>query len=295
MSETIYELVDSLPQGGMTVMALKALDFAVPGQWQNLTGFENTIRTVTGETDQQLIQQIGERAIFLFNDPSQGYQRALSIYRLVSAGSGALGAAALASKVGERISFLSFLDRLTPKADTAQSIDLSVKLVAELVAFTQINGIPGDGIGEFVGALKDYSGESLMRMAALVSFDALLPLGPDFLLKVGSTLGGLAPDQLARNPTYSKIAGFIPGDGPTGHLGFIGQAFGSVQGWMGDFVASRGLTPERVLGSLKGFVDVTDDRLDYVSAFLDMTTNYYEHTGIQTIARRLVERAVAEI
>jgi hypothetical protein len=26
-----------------------------------------------------------------------------------------------------------------------------------------------------------------------------------------------------------------------------------------------------------------------------MTTNYYEHTGIQTLARRLIERAVAEI
>jgi hypothetical protein len=26
-----------------------------------------------------------------------------------------------------------------------------------------------------------------------------------------------------------------------------------------------------------------------------MSTNYYEHTGTQTLARRLIERAVAEI
>jgi hypothetical protein len=32
-----------------------------------------------------------------------------------------------------------------------------------------------------------------------------------------------------------------------------------------------------------------------VSAFLDVTVNYYEHTGVQTVARRLVECAVAEI
>jgi len=35
---------------------------------------------------------------------------------------------------------------ITPKADKAQTIDLSLKLVAELVAFCQINGIPGDSI-----------------------------------------------------------------------------------------------------------------------------------------------------
>jgi len=41
------------------------------------------------------------------------------------------------------------------------------------------------------------------------------------------------------------------------------------------------------------FVEVADDKLDYLGAFLDV--NYYEHTGTQTLARRLIERAVAEI
>jgi hypothetical protein len=53
MSKSIFELVDGLPTGGITVKALQALDFAVPGQWQNLTGFTNTIRDVTGETDER--------------------------------------------------------------------------------------------------------------------------------------------------------------------------------------------------------------------------------------------------
>jgi hypothetical protein len=38
-----------------------------------------------------------------------------------------------------------------------------------------------------------------------------------------------------------------------------------------------------------------DGKLDYVAAFLDMTTNYYEHTGTQTVARSLVTRAMGEI
>lgn len=67
MSKPIYQLVDDLPTGGPTVMALKSLDFVIPGQWNNLVGFENTIRAVTGETDPALVKQIGDRAVTLFN------------------------------------------------------------------------------------------------------------------------------------------------------------------------------------------------------------------------------------
>ena len=102
-------------------MSLRSLDFVIPGQWQNIVGFENTIRAVTGETDQDLIQQIGDRAVYLFNDKSQGYQRALWLYQTVDSASSALGAAALANKVGEKIPFLGFLGNLTPKAEKAQT------------------------------------------------------------------------------------------------------------------------------------------------------------------------------
>ena len=50
----------------------------------------------------------------------------------------------------------------------------------------------------FLGALGDYSGESLMRMAALVCFDGLVPLGPDFIQK-----GGWTPWKICR-PRISK-------------------------------------------------------------------------------------------
>ena len=64
---------------------------------------------------------------------------------------------------------------------------------------------------------------------------------------------------------------------------------------MGNFVSNRGLTPEKVVNNMQRFVEISNDKLDYLGAFLDMTTNYYEHTGTQTLARRLIERAVAEI
>ncbi|MBF2022395.1 MAG: hypothetical protein IGR93_20455 [Hydrococcus sp. C42_A2020_068] len=295
MSKPIYELVNELPTNNITIMVLRSLDFVVPGQWENLVGFENTIRKVTGETDEAIIQQIGERAVRLFNDKSQGYQRALWLYQTVDSTDSALGTAALANKIGEKISLLGFLNRITPNPEKAQAIDLAIKLVVELVAFCQINGIPGDSIGDFVASLADYSGESLMRMAALVCIDGLIPLGPDFILKAQSTLGNLSPQELDKNSTFNRIKSLVPGDRVGSQLDFIATSFDSVKGWMGNFVAERDLTPQKIASKIQSFVEVSEDKLDYLAAFLDMTTNYYEHTGIQTLARRLIERAVAEI
>lgn len=294
MSKPVYELVDELPKGGITVTALKSLDFAIPGQWQNLVGFDNTIRAVTGETDEQLIQQIGERAVALFNDKSQGYQRALWLYETVDSASGWLGSAALANRIGQD-TFLGFLKNVTPKPEKAQSIDLSVKLVTELVAFCQINGIPGDSIGDFLLALKDYSGESLMRMAALTAFDGLVPLGATFTDKALSVVKGSSASELEQNRTFKGVKELIPGDNNKRKLNFITESFEATKGWMDNFVSSKGLSQSKVVDNLSGFVDFSKDKLDYLGAFLDMSVKYYRHTGVQTLARRLVERASAEI
>ncbi|BAY44991.1 hypothetical protein SAMD00079811_25930 [Scytonema sp. HK-05] len=295
MSKPIQQLVDELPTNNLTVSALRSLDFVAPGEWQNVVGFVNTIKTVTGETDEDLIQQIGERAIYLYNDRSQGYQRAMWLYQSVDSTDRALGAAALANKVGEKIPLLGFLNRVTPKAEKAQTIDLCLKLVAELVAFCQINGIPGDSIGDFVASLGEYSGESFIRMAALVCFDGLIPLGPDFISSALSRINQTSPQELEQNSTFQNIQQDIPGNNSSSKLNFIGESFNSVSGWMSGLVASKGLTPQKVANNLQNFIDFADDKLDYLAAFLDVSTNYYEHTGTQTLARRLIERASAEI
>lgn len=296
MSKAIFELVDELPTNNITVMTLRALDFVVPGEWNNTVGFVNTIREVSGEEDEDIIQQIGDRAIWLYNYKSQGYQRAMWLYETVDNADSALGAAALANKVGEKIPLLGFLNRLTPNPDKAQSIDLTLKLVVEVLAFCQINGIPGDSIGDFAVALgEEYKGDSLMRMAALICLDGLIPLGPDFLGKVQSTISNLSGGDLERNGTFRSISSLIPGNSTGGKLDFIGNALEGVTGWIGNFVGDRGLNPATIFDHLQGFVEFSDDKLDYVAAFLDMTTNYYEHTGTQTVARSIIERAVGEI
>jgi len=295
VSKSIYQLVDELPTSNLTVSLLNALDFVAPGEWHNTVGFVNTIKTVTGETDEALIQQIGERAIYLFNDKSQGYQTALWLYQTVDGTDKALGAAALANKVGEKIPLFGFLNSITPKPDQAQTIDLTLKIVAEVVAFCQINGIPGDSIGDFVASLGEYGGESLIRMVALVCVDGLIPLGPDFINKALSWISQTSPQDINQNQTFQSIKNTIPGGSDAGKLDFIGNSLQSVSSWMSGLVTSHNLTPQKVIGNLQSFMEMSDDKLDYVAAFLDVATNYYEHTGTQTLARRLIERAVEEI
>jgi hypothetical protein len=295
MSKSIYELVDELPSRNLTVFTLNSLDKFLPGEWDNLVGFEKTIQVVTREKDDALIQQIGERALQLFNDKSEGYQRALWLYQTIDSTGSALGTAALANKVGEKVPMLGFLNKITPKPEKAQTIDLSLKLVTEVVAFCLINGLPGDSLRDFVRALGDYGGESLVRMTALVCFDGLVPLGPNFIRLAQRSISNLTPKDLENNGTFKRIQKLIPGGSSKDKLGFIESSFNSTKDWMGDLVESKGITPEKVSKNLQGFIDFADDKADYLGAFLDMSTNYYEHTGIQTLARRLIERAVAEI
>ena len=253
MSKPIYELVDELPKGGLTVTALKSLDYLVPGQWDNLVGFEHTLRTVTGETDPELTQQIGDRAVQLFNDKSQGYQKALWLYETVDSASGLVGTAALANRIGQD-TFLGFLKNITPKPEKAQSIDLSVKLVTEIVAFCQINGIPGDSVGDFLAALADYGGESLMRMAALVCFDGLIPLGAGFTDNVLGMIKGMKPSELEGNQTFKGVKDLIPGENSAGQLAFITESFESTKSWMDGFVSSNNLSQAGLVSNLSKFV-----------------------------------------
>ncbi|MEM6403718.1 MAG: hypothetical protein AAF757_26420, partial [Cyanobacteria bacterium P01_D01_bin.116] len=224
MSKPVFELVDELPTSGITVSVLNALDGITPGHWKNTVGFVNTIKEVTGEEDEDVIQEIGERAIYLYNDRSQGYQKGLWLYQTVDSTDKALGAAALANKVSGKIPlFGGLINRFTPKADKAQTIDLSLKLIAELLAFCSINGIPGDSIGDFVASLGEYSGESYIRMVGLVCLDGLIPLGPDFIQQAQSALNGMSPKELEDNSTFKQMNDEIPGNSSENKLNFIGS------------------------------------------------------------------------
>lgn len=296
MSDSIDRLVDNLPTSGMTVRALGLLDFVAPGQWQNITGFDNTIRYVTGEQDADTVARIRARALELYNDSSQGYQRAISIYQMVDRAGGKIGLASMAHMLGEKVGLLNFLSKLTPKEDKAQAIDLGLKLVAEMVAFCYANGFPGDGIGDFMGAVSSYEKENLIRLSAIVVFDGLIPLGPDYGAKLMDSASGWSPADLENNALFQRVKGLIPGGGSTdAAFQFVNTGLGAMKDYVGGFANARGITLDGVLGQMRGVIDFSEGKLDLLAAFLDISTSYMEHTGIQSVSRSLIERAVGEI
>ena len=294
MADSIVTLVDNLPRRSMTVRLMHALDWIVPGEYVNLVGFEETVRAISGESDFDYIQSVGRRAIDLYNDPSQGYQRGLWIYRATDSVQGMAGVTALFAKLGEDLGILGWLRNLTPKEDTTQAIDLAIKLTAEIVAFTTLNGIPGDRVGDFVESLTDARHETRMRLATLVAADGVLPLGPDFIQKAVAMLGR-GSDQLAENDRFRRLRGMIPGDSVSEQQNFMEHGLTSIKDWVGDFVAKNDITQNRVVQSVSKISDKMEGKLDYAAAFLDMTTDYFEHTGVQSVARSLVTRAVNEV
>ena len=270
---SIVEAINSLPTSGVTIYALKAMDFVVPGQWNNPTNFDTLMREVTGETDASFLNEIKVKAEQLYADNSQGYQSAMKIFSMVDSADKMLGAAALADKLADSFSMLSFMKDLTPKADTVQSIDLAIKITAELLAFTKINGIPGDSFSDFVAALGNYAGESKMRMAALVAFDGVLPLGPDFAELVMGKLQSLSVDKIEDNAVFQKMAQYIPGSGASDKLGFVKQAFTHTKGWISNFQSENNINSEKIITNLSKYISLADTKLDYVAAFLDTSTS----------------------
>lgn len=293
--DQINKVLAALPQSNMTTRLLGALDYIVPGEWVNVTDFEDMIRRVTGETDQDLIQKVGERAIALYKDPDTGYQRARQIFDVVDDVGGLAGFAVMARKIGESFGSLDFLTEITPKADTTFAIDAGAKLVAELGAFCYCNGLPGDSVSDFAAALASYEKEDAIRLAAWIVCDCLIPLGPEALSKIVGLVEQASDDELSGHGRFSRVMALMPGSDVAAQRDLLKNNMGAASTAVSDFVSSKGIEREGALAKIQEYLQIAEDKLQYLAAGIDLTTNYFEHTGTQTVARRVIARAYAEI
>jgi len=250
---------------------------------------------VMGSTDPELIAQVRARADALSQARHEGYSRAMSLYDAVNRSQKAAGGLRVLANVAGALPLVKQMAKLTPASETLQAVDLSLKVAAELLAFTQVNGLPGNSFGDFAASLREYSGEASVRMAAMVCFDALLPLGDDALQRLDSLLGRVGQKDLRALPAYAGMASLIPGRGDEAHLSFLRQGVDTWLGWAGGFASGLGLTGQKAVRALESTMGPWQGGFDQLATFLDAFTDTYQHTGVQAIARRLVERAAAEI
>jgi hypothetical protein len=91
------------------------------------------------------------------------------------------------------------------------------------------------------------------------------------------------------------MAAMIPGRGDDAHLGFLRRGVDQWLGWAGGFVGGLGLSGQKAVRALETTLGPWQGGFDQLATFLDAFTDTYQHTGVQAVARRLVERAAAEI
>jgi hypothetical protein len=295
MSVTVLERLDRLPRRNLTVLALKGISTLVPGGWRNQTSATELISDVLGSDDPDLIQQVRVRADELSRARHEGYRRALSLYDAVNRSQKAAGGLRVLANVAGALPLVKRVASLTPTSETLQAVDLSLKVAAEMLAFTQVNGLPGDSFAAFSSSLNEYAGEARVRMAALVCFDALLPLGDQALHRLDGLLGKVGSRQLHQLPAYAGMASLLPGRGEAAHLGFLRQGVDHWLGWADGFVGELGLNGQRAVRALESTLGPWHGGMEQLATFLDAFTDTYAHTGVQAVARRLVERAAAEI
>lgn len=295
---SVVAALEALPQDGLTVRALTMLDRFVPGEWDNCTSVDAMARDVCGaDAPPKLALQVAVQARQLALRDGDRYNRALQVYRLVDTVDQAAAGAVVAGKAAALFGSLGFMKKFTPKPDTTQALDAGAKLVGELVAFGSLNGMPSadpDGLARFAGALADYGRYDLVRIAAWVVFDGLVPLGPGFVQKVIGTWTDLASSEVAGNAAFKALAGQLPGETLDDKRGFAIQALERTGDWITRFVEDKGIRQQDVLAQLQSALGVADGGLDYVAAAIDASTDYFTHTGTQTVARAVVRDALQQ-
>lgn len=293
-SESLSAELDNLSSKSLTTVTLSALDFVIPGSYQNTNSLDDMVQMVTGDVRVGRQQAISNHVDQLYAQ-DKGAQRAVWLYKLTDSADKAVAAASLANKVGSKFAVLSFLTKVTPKADTVQTIDLCLKITVEALAYLSLHGFSKESIGDWVSNLGvdgSYSNESALRLAAVIGFDGLVPLGPDFMSRVlDQVQSGKLP--FSDNALFKKVSEYIPGGSVSDKTGFVGELLGKATAPIDSFMSRTGLTRDKVMSTLERVTDVSDDKLDYVAAFLDASTNYMSHTGIQTVARHLVEQSAS--
>lgn len=295
---TILDALGELETSSITVSVLEALDTVVPGEWQNCTDFDEMIPVVIGHDQQGIIDDVRNRAIALIDDSDRDYEMALWLFQKIDTMDKVAAGATVASKVTDLFGGLDFVKQFTPKPETTQALDAGLKLIAELMAFGFLKGLPEltfEEIALFVIELQKYGKADLMRIAAWIIIDGMLPLGPNFMSKIVDTIENSATSEVAGHSIFDTISEYLPGDDDEEKMSFVTQALRSTSEFIGKFIEEHNITDDLIQEKLGDVVDMVDGGSDYVAAALDASTNYFSHTGTQTVARSLIEEAYAQL
>ena len=138
------------------------------------------------------------------------------------------------------------------------------------------------------------SGARATRWTAFVGLDCVPLVGPNLMGKPMTTINGLDASSLAGNKLFAAVARRLPGD-VAARRARVKQNLAASASHLSAMASTKGISQAGVLEKIRQYVAISDDKLDVIAAGLDMSTNCFEHRGVQTVARRVISRAYAEI
>jgi hypothetical protein len=100
---------------------------------------------------------------------------------------------------------------------------------------------------------------------------------------------------LGENSRFARLAHLLPGSSVDEQRELVLTNLDASKSHVASFIADKGVDQNGLLQRIQSYIDLADNKLDYVAAALDLGTSYFEHTGIQTVARRVISRACGEI
>ncbi len=291
----IEAALDELDDDGPTAALLRAMSFVVPGAWENPRDLDTFVREAAPDADPAVHQQIRDRALSLFAPLSSRYRRALAIYSSADLVDRAGAASSLAMRIGDRFLILGALEKLTIRSQFVQAIDAGVKLVAEILAFSQLHGdvpVSPDGVRALFENMSEHAREDRLRLATWVVVDGVLPMGPNFVQHSIDALRGAGAAGLARSIVFGRVAEFFPGEDADAKKNYVGTALDSARDWVDGFVAEHKLTSFGAADRVRQVIDVSESGFEVVAAAADAIVSYYRHTGTQTVARAVTRAAI---
>jgi len=137
--------------------------------------------------------------------------------------------------------------------------------------------------------------EDIMRISAWLALDCVIPLGPHYLGMMMDGIKQISTSDLSGNSMFQSLKQYLPGNSDDDRKALLHANLDASGQFLTDFAQSKEMTQQSMFDKVRHYVEISEDKLDYVGAILDMTVHYFGHTGVQTAARRLVVRAYNEL
>ena len=282
----------TLPQEGLTVKALKALDYVAPGAWSNPTGLDAMIGELTGASGEQL-EWVRARASELFLSPDEAFGEVYGVFQQVDQ----LDRMQLARSARERLPVLAVVDAFVPHVAVSQELDAALKVMGEALTFAMLRETGRGELGAFVKALRgrDYDGAGMIRMVAWVAFEGLLPFGVEFMPRIVAGVEAIPDVELARNALFVRLARLAPGGTPADKRAYLMRVLEAIAPWAEETVSRYGLTQDAISSRVAGWYARIGGGAEALGLAMDSMSDYISHTGAQTVAHVAIQRAWAEL